>query len=642
MEKLKKILSKYFDLFYKHRYLIMILVFCLCVLLKVSGSSIGCWNQYILANIKDNSIGIDRGVRSDEWATLTPMFFGQVENGFRYFNTALRGTATDVFMVYALPVKYIFQIFRPFLLGFIIFGAERGLSFFWCGRLIALFLVSLDFFMILTKKNKPLSFVGSFMILFAPIVQWWFAVNGIAELFIFGELIIIMLYKYLNTDSFKKRLLYLLVIYICAGGYALIMYPSWQIPMAFVYLALAIWVLIENYKKEKIKLKDIISIIVMIGLLGISLYIILNKSMDTIKTVTNTDYPGKRFELGGGQIGFLFSYVIGMFLPFKGENLFANAPEQAMFFTLFPIGLILSIRELIKKGKKDRLLIILLICYLFLGTWCIVGFPKILAKITMLYNSQAHRSLIALGFLDILLLLRSLSINRESMPKKFALALTFALTGLIVYKVKMFEGVYVGKKMIVIMVITCLGLFYTALRYSNKKCKYLFCLGMIFVMFICGSMVNPIRFGAGVFTKSEILKNVKRIDKKDRGIWITEGEAYPVNNYIAIAGVKTINVTNTYPDLDKWYKLDKNKKYKSIYNRYAHITINLVDEEKDKFELKNPDVFVVNIDLKDLDTLNVKYIFTRNNLEKYNNEKYRFKKIYKYNNYNIYNVMRNN
>lgn len=636
----KRKINSIINLFYKYRFLIMILVFFLCVLLKVNGSSIGCWNSFIDTKNNDFSIGINRIFRSDEWATLTPMFFGQVENGFKYFNTALRGTDTDVFMVYALPVKFIFQIFRPFLLGFIAFGAERGLSFFWCGRLIALFLISLDFFMILTKKNKALSFVGAFMILLAPIMQWWFAVNGIAELFIFGELIIIMLYKYLNTDSFKKRLLYLLIIYICAGGYALILYPAWQIPMAFVYMALAIWVVIENYKKDKIKLKDIVSIVIMIGLLGVSLYIVLNKSMDTIKTVINTDYPGNRFALGGGQIGQIFSYVIGIFLSFTSKNLIGNAPEQAMFFTLFPIGLILSIRELIKKGKKDKALIILLICYLFLGIWCVFGFPKLLAKITMMYNSHPRRSLLALGFVDILLLLRSLSTNRESMPKKFALALTFILTGLIVYKTKTFEGPYVNKKIILIIIIMCFYLFYTALRYSNKKCKYLFCLGMIFVMFLCGSMVNPIRFGAGVFTKSEILKNVKKIDKKDSGIWITEGESYPINNYIAIAGVKTINVTNTYPDLDKWYKLDKKKKYKSIYNRYAHITMNLANKEEEKFKLKGADVFEVNISLQDLDTLNVKYIFTRNNLENYNNDSYKFVKKYEYDDFKVFKVIR--
>lgn len=641
MKKIKDLLTYFFNCFYKYRFLIMSIIFCLCIILKISGSSIGCWNA--LFNVKNNDflLGINRGVRSDEWATFTPLLFSQVENGFQYFNTALRGTLTDVFMIYALPVKCLFQIFRPFLSGFIIFGPERGLSFFWCGRFIALFLVSLDFFMILTKKNRALSFTGALMILLAPIMQWWFAINGIAEIFIFGELIIIMLYKYLNTDNFKKRLLYLLVIYICAGGYALVMYPAWQIPMAYVFLALAIWVLIDNYKKDKIKTKDIVSVIIMIILLGVSLFMIIHKSMDTIKIVMNTDYPGKRFELGGGQFDYLFSYISNIFFPFKSRNLIPNQPENAMFFTLFPIGIILSIRELITNRKKDNLLIILLITWLFFGIWCIIGFPRVLSKITLLSNSTGHRALLALGFIDVLLLIRVLSSNNKPFSKIISIIITLLLTVLFVLKNNIFYKEYLDIRMNIVIVIECLYLFYTVLRYNSKRCKYFFLIGMIGVMLLCGSMVNPLRFGSSIFTKSEILRNVKKIDKEDPGIWITVNEDYPINNYIAMAGVKAINVTNTYPDLDKWYKIDKSKKYKSIYNRYAHITINLENEEKkDKFVLTNPDVFEFNASLKDLDTLNVKYIFTRKDLEELNNDEYTFTELYKYDEYKIYKIER--
>ena len=622
---MKKIILKSIDVFYKYRFLIMGLFFCLCIIFKLSGSSIGCWEN--LFNLKNNDflLGINRSVRADEWATFTPLNFAQVENGFRYFNTSLRGTLTDVFMIYALPVKCIFQIFRPFLLGYTIFGAERGLSFFWCGRYIALFLVSLDFFMVITKKNKVLSFLGSLMILLAPIIQWWFSINGIAELFIFGELIIVMIYKYLNTNSFIKRLLYLFITYISAGGYGLIMYPAWQIPMAFVFLALAIFVVIDNYSKEKIKIKDIISIIVMILLLGVSLLMIINKSLDTIKIVMNTSYPGSRFEVGGGQLDYLFSYISNIFLPFKSRNLLLNQPEQSLFFSLFPIGIILSIKELITNKKKDKLLIILLIAWLFFGIWCVLGFPGFLSKITLMSYSTGHRALLALGYIDVLLLIRTLSKNSKPFSKLTSLIITLVLTLLFMLKNIFFHRSYFNILMCVVLLIECIYLFYTSLRYNSKRCKYLFILGMIGVMLLCGSMVNPLRFGSSIFTKSEILNNVKKINKEDPGIWITANENYPVNNYIAISGVKTINVTNTYPDLAKWHKFDKNKEYEDIYNRYAHITINLENEEqKDKFVLINPDVFEFNASLKDLDTLNVKYIFTRKDLEEFNNDEYTF------------------
>ena len=376
-------------------------------------------------------------------------------------------------------------------------------------------------------------------------------------------------------------------------------------------------------------------------LLGLSMALILNKSMDTIKVVMNTAYPGARFETGGGQLDYLFSYASNIFLSFRSRNLIGNSCEQALMFTLFPIGLILAIRGLIINKKKDKLLICLLVAYVFLGIWCTVGFPKILAKVTLMYNSQSHRALLALGFAEVLILIRSLATIKESISRIPSIILTILLTAIIVIKNIMFHGDYLTIKMDIVLAIACLYLFYTALRYNNKICKNLFCIGMIGTMFICGAMVNPLRFGATIFTKSEVLENVKKIDKEDSGIWITEGEMYPITNYIAIAGVKTINVTNTYPDLDKWHKLDSEKEYEEIYNRYAHIIVNLSDEEKEeKFELPNPDVFAVNMNLDDLDTLNIKYIFTRSDLERYNNDRYEFKDVYDYNDFKVYKIIR--
>ena len=99
------------------------------------------------------------------------------------------------------------------------------------------------------------------MITLAPIVQWWFAVNGIAEIFIFGELAIILLDKYMRNNNLKKRILYLAGLIICAGGYLLVFYPAWQIPIFYVFLALAIWVIVKNRKEFKINYKDVISIV---------------------------------------------------------------------------------------------------------------------------------------------------------------------------------------------------------------------------------------------------------------------------------------------------------------------------------------------------------------------------------------------
>ena len=404
MNKIKNILNYIFN----HRYVIALIIFILCVLFKISGSSIGLWDVQMNLD-KDTGLifGKSRPIRSDEWATLTPFFKDQIEGGFKYFNSNIRATNTDVFMIYALPVKCIFQIYRPFLLGFMLFGFERGLSVFWCGRFIILFLISLELFMLITKKNKLLSTIGAIMITLSPMIQWWFAINGIAEIFIFGESAIILLYKYLNTTDFKKRLIYLFLVLICAGGYVLVIYPSWQVPMVYVFLALAIWVILENKKDIKITKKDIISITITLIIFAGSMLYILKTSSDTIKTVQNTVYPGARFEVGGGQFNKLFTYLSSFFFVFKQTGLGAsNVCEEALMFSLFPVGIILVIRNMVINKKKDILSICLLVAYIFLVSYCIIGFPRILSKITLMSNSQSSRTMLAVGFIDLLFLIK--------------------------------------------------------------------------------------------------------------------------------------------------------------------------------------------------------------------------------------------
>lgn len=626
---------------YKYRYWIALVVFVLCILFEISGSSIGCWKMFVNSNVTDDGviIGKSRSIRSDEWAVLTPMSFSQKFDGFKYFSNLLRGTSTDVFMVYGLPTLNLMEIFRPFQIGFLILGIAKGLSFFWCGRCIALFLVSFEMGMIITKKNKLLSFLEAVLVTLAPMVQWWFAVNGVAEIFIFGQLAIILLNKYMNTDSLKKRTGYLAGMVICAGGYALVMYPAWQIPMAYVFGILAIWTIIENRKNCKINYKDIISIVIAILVLGCCMGYIILKSSDTIKAVMGTVYPGARTETGGKVARSYIQYVMNIFMPFKESGINTNICEEAVMFTLFPIGLIIAFISLIKEKSKDKCLILLLVVYGFLGIWCVYGFPQTLAKLTLLSNSPANRTKIAVGFLDILILIRGLAIIKEPVKKRIAIPVSLVLSAILVYWSKKINPNYFRIPMLICMGIMCVYLFYFVLRYKAKYTKIFLTCGLVFVMLMSGATVNPIRHGVGIIYDSEIIKKVQQIDKKEEGTWITEALGFPMINYILMAGVPSINTTNTYPDMEKWRKIDSEGQYEDVYNRYAHIIIKIIksnEEKEEKFVLISPDSFEVYMTPDELLKLDVKYIFTCNNLEEYDDNNAKFELIDKYENYNMY------
>lgn len=640
--KLRKFADNVLDFIYKYRFIIAIILIAIGVLFSLHGSSISLWNAIYSTGIQDSSIlfGNWRPIRSDEWAVTTPLIFSQFHNGFNIFTDIIRGIpGTEVFSLYGLPVLNILEIFRPFHLGYILLGLEKGLSFFWVARFIALFLVTFEFTMIVTNKDKRLSVISAFMVSLAPNVQWWFATNGVVELFVFGELALVLLYNYMNTENFKHRLIMLFFMMICAGGYIFILYPAYQIPMFYAFLALAIYIIIDNRKKCKITKKDIISIIVMllvfISLMTYAFFI----AKDTIITTLNTVYPGSRTENGGGAFRKHIGYLGNIFLPYKELGLQRPAVEEAAVFGLFPMGLILSIIYIVKTKKKDLFTIILYVPYTILLIFGFIGFPDFLAKITLLSNSIPERVLLATGFIDILLLVRFLSIDKESIKIWKAIISTIIISALLVLACHLYNKAFIGIYSCMLLFAMSCWLCFFAFEYNTKYGKYLFTLGIIGTMIIAGFTVNPIVHGTDMITDSKILAAVEKYNSEDEGLWLVDAIGFPGPNYLVMAGASTINSTHAYPNFEFCKKLDPDGKYEDVYNRYAHIYMEVVEEPApEKFVLIAPDTYRIYLTADELKTLDIKYIFTVRIMENFENDNVSFELLYDVDTYRIYKV----
>lgn len=642
--------KKVLDFIYKYRFIIAVILLIIGVLFKLHGSSISLWNSSFSTGVEDKSLlfGNARPLRSDEWAVTTPLIFSQSYNHFKYFSEILRGgTSTDAFSLYGLPTANILEIFRPFHLGYIILGIERGLSFFWIARFIALFLISFELFMILFDKDKRISVIGAFLISFAPIVQWMFATNGTVELFVYGELALILLYKYMNTENFKYRIIYLFFMMVCAGGYIFILYPAFQIPMFFVFLMLAIYIVATNYKNTKISKKDIVSIIVMLLVFIALMTYFVMMSKDTIETVLNTVYPGARVQNGGGAFRKYISYIDNVFLPYKeagmidsSKNIVSYSEREAVMFGLFPIGIIFAIYLMIKNKKVDLFSILLLIPYFIVGVFCTFEMPDWFVKITLLNYSAPQKAVIVCGFIDILLLLKFLS-SKEKFSKIWqSLVVSVVLSAVLVIICKTLNPDYVGKILAGILFVMTLAWFFFALEYNTKYGKYLFTIGIIATMFIVGGAVNPISTGLNMIYDSPILKSAKEINEEDKGIWLTDAMHFPCPNYLSMVGCEVVNATNIYPNLELWESLDTKNEYEEVYNRYAHVYMEIKNEEdiQEKFELLSPDRIQVFVTPEELKQMNIKYIFTVRVMEDFENENFDVELIYNENTYHIYKV----
>ena len=624
---------------YKSRYYLFFGIIVFAIIFELNNSSIELWSFFDTNFSQEQSnviFGKPRLIRIDEWNVYTPMLLSQNPD-YKYFNDSLRGGNTDVFMVYGQPVKNIISVFRPFLLGFLFLGSAKGLSFFWIVRLVLLFLISFEFLMIISNNSKIISLSGTFLITFAPVIQWWWTPNGIAEMIIYGELFVLLLNNYFIQKDYIKRILDLFIIMLLTGCYIFVLYPAWQLPTAYILIVICLWIVIKNYKDYKFDKKDILPISIFSVLFFVALCYIYSKSKGTIDLITNTVYPGSRFETGGSRyteysIGcdsfiHVFRYWGNIFLSFTSNNLITQQCNFATFFDLFPMGLVVSFIVLFKDKIKDKLLIMLLMVYLFFTVWCVIGFPKSLAQVTMMKVSPVYRTFIILGFLNVLIFIRSLSLFKSGLNKVYSFFISFVLVITIVISNMYIYKDYFNVSKIIIVSVLSFSLFYLILR---NKINKLFMFLIMLIMISSGLFVNPIQKGIAVVKDSELSKVIKKIDTQEKGLWIVENFNFFAINFPIMQGVKTLNSTNTYPNFDMLNILDNDKKYNYVYNRYAHVLIKLIHENEitDKFVLLSIDSYQINMTIEEILKLSINYILTNRSLDEFNNDRINFEQLY--------------
>lgn len=647
-------LNKIYEFIYKFRYYLALGCLTYGVIMSYSLSSIGIYNGIIQGEANEKYfnpiLGISRGIRSDEWVVNTPIFISQAvdsENRFAYQNDNLRGTKTDMFSVVAPPVLDVLTLARPFNMGFLILGAERGLSFLWLGKWISLALISFEFCMLITNKKKFISMIGMLAIVFSAATTWW----NWTDVHIWAMLALLLIDRFMQTKKLKIKLLCALGIFISAISYVFIMYPAWQLPFGYIYLALFIWVCYKNKDIYKINIKDIFIIflvILMVAGIGIR-YVLMSK--DALELTMNTDYPGQRFEIGGQGAKVLFSYVYSYVFPFVGVD---NPCEFAGMLSFYPIPMILAIIYLIKnKVKKDELVFI--IPLLFLGIifsiFSLFETNELFAKLTLLYMVPGHRLAVPLGFIQIILMIYVLGkftndtkwIKSQNLIKIFSIVLSIfifsiaAQTGPLVVFGALKSYIY-G-----LVLLIFIYLLFTSNKETNRRYLLILLAGMAIVT---GATVNPIQKGISVLTEKPVAKKVQEIVKQDseNNLWITDNAEFHMSNYLLCSGAKVVNSTNTYPNFELFEKLlgedAKKENIRKIYNRYANVVVEITKNKND-VELVYGDRIKIYITPEKLSEIGVGYIFTTRNLDDFNSENIMFNEEYNEKGIMIYKLEKN-
>lgn len=632
-----------YEAIYKYRFRIAAVFMIYVVLMGYSGSSIGTYNEVIQPESSETLytpiFGKYRSIRSDEWGVSAPFFISQgVDsngNNYSYYNNSLRGTVTDMFSEINPPVLDILTIGKPFNIGFILFGVERGYSFWWYGNLTFLVLVSFEFCMLLTNKKKLISLLGMLLIVFSAATQWWQAY----VIFSWGMLAILLFDKFMRTDKLKNKIICALALIVTGISYIFYFYPAWQLSFGYIYLALTIWVVIKNRKEYKINKRDIailgVAIIAVAGLL-VRYYL---KSSESLKLIMGTDYPGERFELGGGAGKIMFSYVYSMLFPYLPLN---NPCELSGMLSLYPIPIFVAILYLIRNRKNKehyKFLIPMLVVSLAFSYWALKGGNRTFAKITMLYMVPATRIAVPLGFTQILLMIYILGhlkkediiIKNDIVKKVLSVIISIIIMR---YALKTDQELLQSHPIFIyICGLILVYSLYNLLNINKEESKKRLIAILIPVAILTGATVHPIQKGISVLTDKPVAQTAQNIIKDDpeNNLWICDSTNFYINNYLLASGAKIINTTNIYTNFDLYETVlgDKAKEedVRKIYNRYAHLNVEITKDIND-VKLEYEDSIKLYLTTEKIKELGIKYILTTRSLEEFNTEDVTYSELY--------------
>ena len=583
----------------------------------------GCWKLFLGDGESGIRLGEPRVWRSDEWGTLTPLCFRQQYNmlgEYNRYSQTLGSILTDNMLVYGQPSWDILTLFRPFYWGYLFFGSERGLSWFWCSRLIVLFLSWFELGMLITDGQKKLSVMLSVCVSFAPFLQWWFAINGLVEMLIYGACFVLGS-NYLVSHTFNPRKIAVAVgMAVCAVGYVLTFYPTWMVPVAWGFVPLFLWVIIWKFNRKVLRRVDVVPWLLIFVITAAGLTILAVTSWDVITAELNSVYPGNAPSSSGGTgLWWMMKYPISLVSRFSMNELIV---ENSSIICFAPAGFILALWVIIKEKKKDPLLILLLGMNLFLAWYYCVGIPKWLAKMLLFSFVNSNRGPQVLGFLRLTLFVRAVAL-KEKAPKRWLAALAAVISSAVPMRLALgftkyepgglrYEYFDTAEKIVVVWAILAV-VFY--LLYRARKSNYTMAvLGVCTVVLASSIWINPVAKGVPEITKSETMKQIRDLVKEDpQAIWLVVDMAYPATNIPAMAGADCLNTTQTYPQKKRWEMLDPEGEYEDIYNRYCHIRASL--GSKTMLELVSTDYVEVTLSPEDLKKLNIRYIVSTNDFD---------------------------
>lgn len=592
--------------------LILLLCFGVMISLGVTGSSlrIGIQATPVVQSDVTNVWGKDQPIRSDEWIISTPLAIAQYNHHpkFPVVNKNLGEDGQNMLVVHGVPVAHISAIAKPVTWGFFLFDLKRALSWHWCFPIFACLFALWGVVALLLHGEWRSSFLIALWFILSPYVAAWS--NSPAYAVFFPSLALLLAIAILKSHSKYLLLALGCILGVTLAGFVLVLYPPWQVSLTYVFIALAVGIVVRDklYKNfNKIRLASYGVAIVIAGLI---LWGWWSDAHLAIQAMQATVYPGQRSTVVGGSISLpdLLRGFTNLVTLHKLDSAFSNQSEIASFsYMLLPLVLLFVFRGYQKAiGAVE---VALAVAIGFILYFMLIGVPVEVANFSLWGRVPPNRADIALGLSYIILCGILLSSGTKSMPNKipvkilaFVVAMLWAavaLNSISHLHSSILSGFSPGVVVGLFFVVIVAG-YWLAL---GKFREFIY-LNLALSVATIGPF-NPINIAPHSVTATSSINEI--IEKKSnhvasQRILVLVGPLQAM--YLLASGLPVANGVFYYPQRSLWERLDMNHTESNTYNRYQHLFFSSgVVENADKYRIESPraDSVRVVIDLEHFD-----------------------------------------
>jgi hypothetical protein len=528
-------------------------------------------------------LGTPRGIRTDEWSVMTPLFEASVNNDFREINeTSFYRETLRSFI--GLPLLNWGLVFKPLVWPFFVVPPALAYSFFWA-TCAALMLIGWSVLLRELGFGRTVAGFTSAILYFSPFVQAWSGPSPLLALFPWVLLAVVRI----RSPRGIALTLSLLVPVWLMGMFYLPALP----PLLFLALALCI-----AFRPEIFSLRRLSAVLAgtTVGLL-----ITLAYFAPVFRAYADSVYPGHRWATGGElPIWQVASQLLPATTTEHFTNLIApNISEAATVASwLAVLALcVVDVGQVRRRYGSDpglrqdlRRLAVLGLMWALITLWQLLPFPP-LSYVLGFGLSPEPRTVFASGAL--LLVAAAYAVDRLPLrltPLRMAVFAAVVVVAWFVASLDLHDELAFRDELFVLPLVAGIAAFaWVARDASVRTTRVAILLVALIPTIIVWGLFNPLQSTRVMFRKPDTALT-RELDAlaatRSDGAIAVFGPADAVLNGVGYRSVTHVIATPSPHLFRKYFPGMDEQTFNEIFNRYVHTSLTTGPEPL----VANPDV----------------------------------------------------